>query len=108
MPAGGWGGDPGRDCSGGKREDQPRVRGTFVALKGVVRRERVGGDAEPGAKGRLWAAQGGQGGCGEALACSMRRQSWETGCMAKAPAVRRGGGEVHRGVFNLTQNKKNF
>lgn len=99
MPAGGWGGDPGSDHSGGKHEDQPRVRGTFVALKGVVRREQVGGDAGPGAKGRLWAAQGGRGGCGEALACSMRRQSWEIGCMAKAPAIRRGWGGKFTGVF---------
>jgi len=51
VAAEGWDGDLGRDRSGGKHEDQPKMRGTFMAREGVVRKEQVGGRAELQEKG---------------------------------------------------------
>ena len=54
MPVGGWDRDLGRDSGRGKCEDQQRMKSKFMALKGVVRKEQVGGHAEPRAKGEKW------------------------------------------------------
>lgn len=90
MLVGAEDGDLGRNHGVGKCEDQPRTRGTFMALKVVVRKKQVGGHAVPLVKGEkqrmlLWVD-----GHREALAYNIRRQAWKTACRVKTPAVRQG------------------
>lgn len=86
--SGAWGEGLGRDTVD-KHEDQLSLRGTFMPLKSV-KKDRVGGHAEPWAKQEkqktvLW-------GDGALRPSGMqpRRQLWETGCMVKVPVVRQG------------------